>query len=384
MSFHYFRFFRKKELRSLLICLLTIGCCFPASAQIEDAEAIFEEMKALQGVWSMETDRGDRLEIWEVVDDSTMIGRGMRIKKESRDTVPLETMRLEWRGQGIVYHASVRGQNNEKAIPFDLTEVTEEGVWVFENPRHDNPVKITYWLLDNRELHVETSGKRNGRDSKTEYVFEREFGRGNANLRIRVGANYHQFIQTGSFPLEKQPVFDAFPSWEIAAQIPLGSLEKFINVNLEAGFSGRTGGATAIFIVDTIQYLRDLRYRQLWLMGALVPEIRFRPNGRFSILMGGYGARLLVNGSKGTDLPGGESKIFNSNNDFKKNDFGLTAGFQYRFKTSKKSKDHLLGMRANMGLSNIDNLYNRSCKRNVCDGEVKMRGFSLYYGITLL
>jgi hypothetical protein len=380
----YFAF--PKRLSRLCGVFAMVVAMYPAivCAQIEDIDVVFEEMKAIQGVWSMETDRGDRLEIWELADDSTLTGRSVRIKKESRDTVPLETMRLEWRGQDITYWASVKGQNNGKDIAFDLTEITEEGVWVFENPRHDSPVKITYWLLDNRELHVDTYGKRNGRDSKTEYIFEREFGAGNANLRIRAGANYHQFVQTGTFPIEQQPVFGARPGWEIAAQIPLGSMEKYVNFNLEVGFSGRTGAAVASFPVDTIQYERDVRYQQLWLTGALIPEIRFRPNGRFSILLGGYGARLLINSTKGTDLPGKESKIFDSNNDFRKNDFGLTAGLQYRFKTSSKSKDHLIGVRGNMGLSNLDNLYKRSCVRTRCDGEVSMRGISLYYGITLL
>jgi len=373
--------------------LLLLCCCLLnlplAHTQIDDIDLVFEEMKALEGIWSMETDRGDRLEIWYIQDDSTMTARGLRVKKESRDTVPLETIRLELRGQDIIYWALARGQNNEQAIPFELTEITEEGEWIFENPKHDDPVKIIYWLLDNRELHVNTEGKRGGRDTKHEFVFEREFASASANLRIRAGINYHNLFQTGVFQMEQQPVFEARPGWEVAAQIPLGGQQSFFNVNLEAGFSGRTAGAAVNFTAfgrDTVQYVRDVRYRQVWLTGAVIPEIRFRRNGRFSLLLGAYGARLLANGTKGTDLPGSESKIFTANIDFKKSDLGLIGGFQYRFTTARKKKENLIGLRANMGQSNVDNLYRRSCEKNPekCTGKVQMRGISVYYGVSLL
>ena len=107
-----------------------------ASAQIEDAEYIFRELGALEGVWFMPTDRGDRLEIWRVLDDSTMSARGLRIKPENGDTVTLETIRLELRGSSITYNVTVRGQNNNKPVPFEMTLADEEG-YLLENPAPD-------------------------------------------------------------------------------------------------------------------------------------------------------------------------------------------------------------------------------------------------------
>lgn len=360
-----------------------------ATAQIDDIDLVFEDMKALEGAWYMETDRGDRLEIWYIQDDSTLTARGLRVKKESRDTVPLETIRLEFRDSKIVYWALARGQNNEQAVPFELTEINDEGAWIFENPEHDDPVKIVYWLLDKRELHVNTEGRQGGRDSNREYIFEREFASATANLRLRAGINYHNLFQSGTYSMPEQPTFEARPGWELAAQIPLGGQQSYFNVNIEAGFSGRTAGANADFWAsgsDTIHYVRSVHYRQVWLTGAVIPEFRFRRNGRFSVLIGAYGARLLANGTKGTDLPGNESKIFTANVDFKKSDLGLTGGFQYRFAGTRKKRENMAGVRLNMGMSDIDNLYRRSCTTasDNCTGTVQMRGISLYYGVSLL
>ena len=62
---------------------------FSLFAQIEDAPAIFRELRVLEGTWFMPTDRGDRLELWSIADDSTYHGRGLRIKPENGDTVTL-------------------------------------------------------------------------------------------------------------------------------------------------------------------------------------------------------------------------------------------------------------------------------------------------------
>src|SRR5262245_12720100 len=87
-------------------------------SQIEDPKGIFRELRALEGTWFMPTDRGDRLESWRIQDDSTLIGRGFRIKPENGDTVILENLRLELRDTTITYIAIARGQNQNKPIPF--------------------------------------------------------------------------------------------------------------------------------------------------------------------------------------------------------------------------------------------------------------------------
>ena len=160
----------KNALRLLaFLFLLLPGRAF-TQILADEAPAIFRELRDLDGTWFMPTDRGDRLEAWTIQDDSTYIGRGMRIKPENGDTVTLETLRLELRDTSIIYYAIVRGQNQNKPVPFRLTTADYDG-YVFENPNHDDPQKIRYLLLGKREMQVFTEGKRNGRPVTQEYVF---------------------------------------------------------------------------------------------------------------------------------------------------------------------------------------------------------------------
>lgn len=372
-------------------CLLCCAGFLPVrnlSAQVDNPAAVYAVMQEMEGSWYMETERGDRLEIWTVQDDSTMTGRGLRVKPESRDTVLLETLRLELRGDTITYWALVRGQNAGKAIPFILTEEDDEGAWIFENPAHDDPTKIRYWLLDNQEMQVTTEGKRNGRSVKNEFVFEREFSKGSARLIVRAGANWFNLRQQGSYPMAEQPAFGGRPGWDFGVQIPVGNEAKWLNFNMEAGLSGRSASVQSDFTIyrpDTTVYLRDVNYRQIWLTLAIIPEIRFRSNSPFSVMAGPYFARLLYNGAAGEELPGGENKLFDSNNDFKKRDLGFSGGFQYRFK-GKKQWESVVGLRGNLGLLNLDNLYQRICESTGtdCTAKIGLWGISAYYGVNLI
>lgn len=373
----------------IFLLLLQIGVPIALRAQIDDPQGVFETLKEMDGAWFMETERGDRMEIWDIVDDSTMTGRGLRIKLESRDTVLLETLRLELRGDSITYWALARGQNNNQAVPFQLTEVDEEGVWIFENPKHDDPVKIRYWLLDNQELQVTTEGRRNGRDTKTEFVFEREFTKGSAVLRLKVGLNWFNLLQDGNYPIPNQPVFEARPGWDVGIQIPFGSQSSLLNFNVEAGFSGRYPKANASFTVlrpDTVSYLREVGYRQIWFSLGVIPEFRFTRSGRFSILLGPTLNRLLYNDTSGNELPGGEFKTYDSNNDFRKNHLAITGGFQYRFESGRRKRDAVIGVRSFYSFGDVDNLYRRACEAlgQTCTSKVRYGGLMAYYGVNLI
>jgi len=70
-----------------------------------------------------------------------------------------EYLRIETRPDGLYYVASPRGG---KATAFRLTEMSARRV-VFENPEHDFPQKISYWLDDAGEvLHARIEGRPGG------------------------------------------------------------------------------------------------------------------------------------------------------------------------------------------------------------------------------
>ncbi len=374
-------------MRLLLFAIL----CFPcvASAQVEDAGSIFRELRTLNGTWFMATDRGDRLEVWGIADDSTLTGSALRIKPENGDTVTLETMRLELRNDSITYYAIARGQNQNRAIGFGLTQADYDG-YVFENPVHDDPKQITYLLLSNRELQVTTTGLRNGRENKQEFVFEREFNPGAVEFRLRAGLNAYTLRGTGQFPadtlFQDQALdFGYRPGWEVGAQFGFQGRGGFLTIQVDIGLAGKRSKVASNFAGDTAVYVRDGIYNTTWLTIGVQPELRLRREGRLSIFAGPYLGFLLTNRLKGIQQPNTKNKLFKANSDFKKTDFGLVAGLQYRLNLSKKDLDGKLGLRFQLGLKNLDNLYHRDCSNPAfCNGQVTLQGFSVYYSVNLL
>jgi hypothetical protein len=366
-------------------------------AQIEEAPQIFRELRVLDGVWFMAQDRGDRLEIWKLENDSTLSGREVRIKAEDGDTVLLKSMRIERRGDTIVYYLTLRGLNNNRPVPYELVLADREGYW-FENTEQDNPQRIRYRLLGRRELQVYLEGKRGNRTVTEEFVFEREFAPPSTEFRLRGGLNAFTIRATGNFPssdnvdfVTRNPQVAPAPSWELGSQLRLKGAGSFLIVNLELGLMGKAARSKASFTAFTdtgvIQYFRDVRYQHVWLLLAAVPEVSLRREGSWSVMAGPYYGRLLFSGASGEEKPAGEDKLFDTNNDFKRNDWGLLGGIQYRFpaKNDKKDIGSTLGLRLSLGLSDLDALYSRHCRdRAFCNGRISLQGISLYYSLNLL
>lgn len=382
-----------RRIQLFFIGLLLAPCCL--SAQIDNPRAAFREFRReLEGTWFMPTDRGDRLEIWAVQDDSTLTGRSVRIKPENGDTVLLERLRLELRDTNVMYSVTARGQNDNKPVSYQLSTLDESGFYVFSNPQYDDPQKIKYLLLGNREMQVVTEGQRNGRTVTHEYVFEREFTPGAVEFRLKGGINAQTIRKTGNFPTDPpdftQPDFGWKPGWEIGAQARFKGRGGFLTINTELTVTGKGAHCKSLFTVinDSVTtYERDVNYHTVWLIVGVYPEITFKRDGNFSLLAGPYYGRLMLAGGKGKVLPNSENKLFKANNDFKKNDFGLQAGFQVKLNFGKKDIGGLLGLRANLGLANLDNLYKRYCDNSssaFCNGAVAFEGVSLYYSMDLL
>ncbi len=76
----------------------------------------------LIGEWQHKTARGILYERWEQKNDSLLIGKSFFLR--DKDTVVLETIALKQDRQGLWYIPTVRNQNDGKAVPFKLTEIT--------------------------------------------------------------------------------------------------------------------------------------------------------------------------------------------------------------------------------------------------------------------
>lgn len=371
------------------ILALICAICSPlvTKAQEFNPERAFNDLKTIKGVWFMPTDRGDRLEIWTVVDDSTMTGRSVRIKPEDGDTVLLETLKLTLRDTNIVYAATVRGQNANKPVDYKLTEAWRDE-FVFSNPKHDDPQIIRYILLGNRELQVTTEGKKNNRTVTREFVFEREFSASTTEFRVRAGINAASLIKERDFGKTgdlEGPDFGARPGWEIGIGTAFKGRGGFLSMNVEIGLTGKYSTVTSQFYDDTLLYKRDGSYRTVWFNASVFPEFTFKRDGRFSMIVGPYYGRLISNRFNGTATPPSRNKLFNSNTDLKRNDFGLLGGVQYKMNLGKKDLNGKIGMRFNMGITDLDGLYRRRCDNPLlCNERVLLRSISAYYSMDLV
>ncbi|MBK7939069.1 MAG: outer membrane beta-barrel protein [Lewinellaceae bacterium] len=226
---------------------------------------------------------------------------------------------------------------------------------------------------------------------KQEYVFEREFTPGSVEFRLRGGLNASSFRKTGYFPKdspEDEPTFAWRPGWELGAQAAFHGRGGFVTINCEVGLTNKFVHAKSAFTVidDTItSYKRDGTYSTMWLHVAAVPEISFKRDGRFTVVVGPYLGVLIGSRMKGTLEPAGENKLFKANNDFKKTDIGLIAGFQYKLNFGKKDIGGKLGLRTQIGLSDLDNLYTRgSSSAALGNGRISLLSASLHYSFDLL
>jgi hypothetical protein len=128
-------------------------------------------MQWLAGKWHHKTVIGTMYEHWRIVNDSTMAGTSGLMKK--KDTSVWETITIEQHGNELFYIPTVKDQNDGKPVPFKLVEATG-GTFIFSNPQHDFPDKITYTQKSPTSLLAKISGKKkNGKLREEEFPFEK-------------------------------------------------------------------------------------------------------------------------------------------------------------------------------------------------------------------
>jgi hypothetical protein len=107
-------------------------------------------------------------EMWTPPAGGTLLG----VHRDVRDgkTVSFEFLRIEAAADGITYWGSPQGA---PATPFRMIESTKNRV-VFENPKHDFPTRILYWLEEPAgTLHARIEGVMNGKAASEEWAWQR-------------------------------------------------------------------------------------------------------------------------------------------------------------------------------------------------------------------
>jgi hypothetical protein len=159
----------KLSISILTILLLSIVSCNKYDANgniIKDYEEL-EKANWMLGEWEKKDSLGTLREIWERLDDSTFVGLSYYIQNE-KDTLHNEQVELMQDGEHLIYKTTIKGENNDSPIPFQMTK-DEDSLLVFENPKHEYPQKIQYKLMKNGSLIATISGKQNGKNSAENY-----------------------------------------------------------------------------------------------------------------------------------------------------------------------------------------------------------------------
>lgn len=148
---------------TLILLLLAIVSC--KNSETNEKEKI-KKTNWLLGKWENKVDEGVLTENWKRLNDSTFQAESFFIKE--KDTLHFESITLQQKGEELFYNSTVKGQNNDKPVTFNMTSETDKKS-VFENPKHDYPQKITYSLINKDSLVAEISGIQLGKPSSEKF-----------------------------------------------------------------------------------------------------------------------------------------------------------------------------------------------------------------------
>lgn len=135
-------------------------------ATLGHAQSI-DEVSWLAGTWTQKTDSGIVQESWLGPRAKMMVASSLT-SSERRNS--FEFLRIVERDGSLVYLAS---PNGIPPVEFKLKEVAPKRV-VFENPTHDFPQRVLYWIEPDGALRARIEGTMQGRERGIDWRFEPE------------------------------------------------------------------------------------------------------------------------------------------------------------------------------------------------------------------
>jgi hypothetical protein len=132
-----------------------------------DPEAI-RYISWVNGTWKMVNNDGIFFEEWSKANDNTFKGHGCMLR--DNDTVFIEQLQLQQRGNELLYIATVPDQNEGKPVEFRFTELNK-GEFIFENVMHDFPQRIIYKHPQPDFLCIRIEGTVKGKHRKEDFNF---------------------------------------------------------------------------------------------------------------------------------------------------------------------------------------------------------------------
>lgn len=151
----------KKSIFYLSAFLLVIACQKNNSTEKD----LIKKADWLIGNWEYKTNWGTLSETWQKVNDSTFKAQSLFIK--DKDTIHHENIILQQNREKLSYTTTIKGQNNNKPIRFELNKEMEDKL-LFENLKNNYPKKISY-KKDSNSIITEISGVQSGKTTTEKY-----------------------------------------------------------------------------------------------------------------------------------------------------------------------------------------------------------------------
>jgi hypothetical protein len=157
-----------RPMRRAAAALVIAGIVTTAVFGAEPAEPFrLDSVSWIAGSWQGTEGKVAMEEVWLAPSGGAMLGLHRDVAGERM--VSFEFLRIAETADGLVYLAQPGGR---PPTPFRAVEVSPKRV-VFENPEHDFPQRILYWLGDDGALHARVEGKEKGKDSAMEWRWTR-------------------------------------------------------------------------------------------------------------------------------------------------------------------------------------------------------------------
>jgi uncharacterized protein DUF6265 len=150
--------------RSFVLVVLITAAAAPAWAG-PAADARLEKLSWMAGSWARDSAGTRSEEHWMAARGGLMAGMNRLVSGGRARS--FEFLRIQAAGDSIAYVAS---PNNRPPTVFPLKEQGEKRV-VFENPTHDFPQRLIYWLGSDGRLFARVEGMMNGKSATEDFVW---------------------------------------------------------------------------------------------------------------------------------------------------------------------------------------------------------------------
>ena len=149
--------------------LARIALALLASAFICTAHAQkIDQLAWMTGTWAQIKENDSVRESWLGPQGKLMVA--VNLTNSQRRGTSYEFLRIAETATGLAYYANPQGK---PPVEFKVKEMGEKKV-TFENPTHDFPQRIHYWIAADGAMHARIEGNIQGKDRAIEWRFERE------------------------------------------------------------------------------------------------------------------------------------------------------------------------------------------------------------------